>query len=169
MSTETVNGNIKPRDLRRALGTFATGVAVVTTRAPDGRPVGLTVNSFSSVSLSPPLVLWSLSRHSPSLAAFEQAPYYAVNVLAADQTEISTRFATPVPDKFDDLDWHTGLGDVPLLRGCVASFECRNRLRHEGGDHRIFMGEVERFDHSDREPLVFLAGRYHCASAHQMA
>lgn len=154
-------------DLRRALGAFATGVAIVTTRAPGGHLVGLTINSFSSVSLSPPLVLWSLSRRSFSLAAFEQAPYYAVNILAADQTEISCRFATPAPDKFRDLEWRPGLGDAPLLQGCVATFECRNRLRHEGGDHRIFMGEVERFYHTGREPLVFLAGQYHRMTSSQ--
>jgi flavin reductase (DIM6/NTAB) family NADH-FMN oxidoreductase RutF len=148
------------RALRDALGAFATGVTVVTARDPEGRPIGLTVNSFNTVSLEPPLVLWSLSLASPNLAAFRQASHFAVNVLAADQQAVSECFARRGADRFAGLAWREGLGAAPLLPGCCAVLECRNELQHEGGDHLIFIGRVERFSRSAAPPLVYHGGRY---------
>ncbi|MDR2689535.1 MAG: flavin reductase family protein [Azoarcus sp.] len=148
------------REFRNALGRFATGIAVVTLETSAGR-IGLTVNSFNSVSLTPPLVVWSLARTSPSLPAFEASQYYAINVLAVDQEEISNRFAGKQPDRFAGLELETGLGGAPLLSGVCARFQVRNTTRHDGGDHVVFIGEVERFDYDDsREPLLYFAGRY---------
>ncbi|MGD8428859.1 MAG: flavin reductase family protein [Ectothiorhodospiraceae bacterium] len=154
------------RALRNALGTFATGVTIVTARGGDGAPVGLTVNSFSSVSMDPPLVLWNLSRQSPSLAAFRDSSHFAVNVLAAEQADVSTRFATPANDRFAGLVWWEGRGGAPLIAGCVSHFECRRYGLHDGGDHLIVLGEVERFTRSERDPLVFVGGRYRRAVPH---
>lgn len=151
---------IDPTALRRALGNFATGVTIITTRGRTGAPVGLTANSFNSVSLNPPLVLWSLANSALSLADFKVAEYWAVHVLTADQTELSSRFARRGGDKFHALDIEVGLGDVPLLTGCAARFQCRTVSRHEGGDHVIFIGEVLAFDSSGSAPLVFHGGRY---------
>ncbi|MFI4981859.1 MAG: flavin reductase, partial [Nevskiales bacterium] len=147
-------------EFRKALGSFATGVTIITTRAPDGAPMGLTANSFNSVSLSPPLVLWSLANTSMSLAAFRAAPYWAVHVLATDQEELSARFARRGESKFAGLDIESGVGEVPLLKGCSARFQCRTAFQYEGGDHVIFLGEVLAFDRNEAAPLVFHGGRY---------
>lgn len=152
--------DIDPRELRRALGCFATGVTLVTARRNDGTPVGLTVNSFSSVSLDPPLVLWSLSLYAPSLPAIQEATHFAVNVLAADQTDLSNRFAKPSDDKFAGVAITDGLAGLPLIDGAVAHFQCRNEFRYYGGDHVIFVGRVEAYSHNGRAPLVFCQGRY---------
>jgi flavin reductase (DIM6/NTAB) family NADH-FMN oxidoreductase RutF len=152
------------REVRRALGTFATGVTIITTRSADGECVGLTVNSFSSVSLEPPLVLWSLSSRSPSLGAFERASHFGVNVLAADQVPLSQRFSSRIPDKFGGVDWYEGVGGVPLLAGASAHLECANNMRHVGGDHVVFIGHVERFVYEHKPPLVFCHGRYMSAA-----
>ncbi len=154
---------ICPRTLRAALGLFATGVAIMTTVTSERRIVGLTVNSFSSVSLDPPLVLWSLAKKSPSRPCFEETGYFAVNVLTTEQAEISSRFARPIEDKFCGVKWQPGIRGVPVLSGCIAHFECRLRHSIDGGDHMIFIGEVERFDSHCGEPLLFLASRYHRA------
>lgn len=146
--------------LRAALGQYATGVTVVTTLDAEGRPAGLTVNSFASVSLDPPLVLWSLAQTSACMQAFRSCEHFAVNVLAVDQFELSNRFALAGYDKFADIEWLPGLGGVPLLNGCCARFECRSQARHAGGDHVIFVGRIERFSREDRAPLVFHGGRY---------
>ncbi|HTH98866.1 MAG TPA: flavin reductase family protein [Stellaceae bacterium] len=151
---------IDPTAFRHALGSFVTGVTIVTTLRPDGEPIGLTANSFNSVSLDPPLVLWSLNRASPNLAAFEAAGYFAINILAAEQMHLSQRFARHRPDKFDGVPWQPGIGGTPLIDGVVAQFCCRHVASHDGGDHIIFIGEVEAFTHSDRRPLVFAHGRY---------
>lgn len=148
------------RELRRALGRFATGVTVVTTCGPDGRREGLTANSFSSVSLDPPLVLWSLDRLAPSLPAFEAAEHFAVHVLGSHQHGLSARFATPAADKFAALATEGGLGGCPLLSDCLARFECSVYDRVVAGDHIVFIGLVERMTHRDGEPLVFCAGQY---------
>ncbi len=154
------------REFRKALGTFPTGVAVVTTRAPSGAFVGLTVNSFSSLSIEPPLVLWSLQLASPNLGAFDRARYFAVNVLAEGQVELSRRFASQVPNRFADLEVHAGLEGLPLIAGCAARLECRATARHNGGDHALFIGQVERFEYdAHKRPLVFYAGRYHAAGS----
>ncbi|HEV2270997.1 MAG TPA: flavin reductase [Steroidobacteraceae bacterium] len=148
------------RRFRSALGAFATGVTIVTTRNTAGRDFGLTANSFNSVSLEPPMVLWSLAKSARSLPAFLAATHFAVHVLAADQEELSLRFAARRADKFAGLEVERGPGELPMLRGCSARFLCRTAFRHEGGDHVIFVGEVEAFDHSDRPPLLFHGGRY---------
>lgn len=149
------------RDLRTALGSFATGVTVITALAPDGERIGLTISSFNSVSLDPPLILWSLSLSSPKLEAFSRASHYAVNILAADQRWLSDRFAGRDSDRFADLPQHVGLCGAPLIDGCCAWFECANEAHYPGGDHRIFVGRVERFVHNEAaSPLVFHNGRY---------
>jgi 3-hydroxy-9,10-secoandrosta-1,3,5(10)-triene-9,17-dione monooxygenase reductase component len=148
------------RAFRHALGAFATGVTIVTTRAPDGTRVGLTANSFNSLSLEPPMVLWALAKSSRSLPAFEAAAYFAVHILATDQQALSDRFATRAAEKFADLDCEEGPGGVPLLRGCSARFQCRTAYQYEGGDHVIFVGEVVAFDHTDRPALAYQSGTY---------
>jgi flavin reductase (DIM6/NTAB) family NADH-FMN oxidoreductase RutF len=148
------------RHLRDALGEFATGVTVVTARGADGRPLGVTINSFASVSLEPPLVLWSLGLKSSALAVFESCRHYAINVLAADQIEFSQRFSQSQSDEFAGITLKVGAGDTPLLPGCCASFECRNEMRYPGGDHLIFIGQVENFQREEKPPLIFHGGRY---------
>ncbi len=154
------------RDFRRALGQFATGVTVVSTRAKDGRRVGITVNSFSSVSLDPPLVLWSLSRQSSTFEDFACANHFAINVLAANQHHLSRQFSTPLPDKFEGVECLEGTAGCPLLKGATAYFVCRNVRQFDGGDHVIFLGEVEEYKWNEGEPLVFHSGRYRVATRH---
>jgi len=151
---------VERRSLRNALGEFATGVAVVTARGADGHAVGVTINSFASVSLEPPLVLWSLGLNSLSLVVFESCSHYAVNVLAADQTEFSQRFSQSQRDKFAGVELKVGAGGTPLLPGCCAWFECRNEMRYAGGDHLIFVGQVENFHREQKPPLIFHRGGY---------
>jgi 3-hydroxy-9,10-secoandrosta-1,3,5(10)-triene-9,17-dione monooxygenase reductase component len=148
------------RQFRSALGAFATGVTIVTTRTQSGADVGLTANSFNSVSLDPPMVLWSLAKNAKSLPAFLESGYFAVHVLSAAQEQLSHTFATRGADKFSGLVIERGRGDIPLLDGCSARFQCRTAVKYEGGDHVVFIGEVEAFDHFDRSPLVFHGGRY---------
>jgi 3-hydroxy-9,10-secoandrosta-1,3,5(10)-triene-9,17-dione monooxygenase reductase component len=150
----------KTRQFRNALGSFATGVTIITTRSPEGADVGVTANSFNSVSLDPPMILWSLGKNSTSLAAFMAAEHFAVHVLAMDQESLSGRFAKSNTDKFTGLTVDRGRGDIPLLPGCAARFQCRTAYRHEGGDHIILVGEVEDFDHDGHAPLAFHGGRY---------
>lgn len=160
MTRGTASPSHDPRALRAALGAFATGVTIVTTREPDGTDIGLTANSFNSVSLDPPMVLWSLSRRALSLPAFQASGHFAVHVLAADQDALSHRFATQGAAKFADLPLARGAGGTPLLDGCSARFECRTAFTYDGGDHVIFVGEVLAFEHFPRPPLLFHAGRY---------
>jgi flavin reductase (DIM6/NTAB) family NADH-FMN oxidoreductase RutF len=148
-------------EFRGAMGSFATGVTIVTACDAGGRPVGLTANSFNSVSLAPPLVLWSLALAARSMAVFRHATYYAINVLAADQRELAERFASKVEDRFAMLAYRAGAGGSPVLEGAAAVFECRSRSRHEEGDHVIFVGEVLRCAHRPgAQPLVYHQGRY---------
>ncbi len=154
------------RDYRRALGQFATGVTVVTARGSNGRKVGVTVNSFSSVSLNPPLVLWSLSRDAPSFPDFASATHFAVNVLEARQHHLSRQFSTPLPDKFSGVEFVEAASGTPLLNGAIAQFICRKVRQYDGGDHTIFIGEVEEYKYSAGEPLVFHSGNYHIATRH---
>lgn len=145
---------------RDALGTFVTGVTIVTARDEQGRPFGLTANSFNSVSLDPPMVLWSLSLQSRTLPVFRDAENWAVHVLAADQQDMSDRFAQPGEDKFAGLTATDGPEGAPLIEGCAARFGCRARFEYEGGDHAIFLGEVVDFDRREAEPLIYHGGRY---------
>ncbi|PCC99271.1 flavin reductase family protein [Halopseudomonas pelagia] len=148
------------KQLRTALGTFSTGVTIITTRGEDGLDYGLTANSFNSVSMDPPLVLWSLSHNALSAPAFISSDHFAVHVLAADQTSLSNRFAKSGSDKFAGLSLTRGKGEVPLLQDCSARFECRAVHQYEGGDHVILVGEVLSFEHRVAAPLVFHSGGY---------
>lgn len=148
------------KDFRNALGAFATGVTVVTTTAAGGEPIGVTASSFNSVSLDPPLVLWSLAKTSLSHDAFCNSGHFAIHVLAASQETVSNRFARSGEDKFADIRWQAGVLGSPLLAEHAAAFECRTQYQYEGGDHVIFVGEVVRFDVRDEAPLLFHAGRY---------
>jgi flavin reductase (DIM6/NTAB) family NADH-FMN oxidoreductase RutF len=139
---------IDPRDFRNALGTYATGVTIITAVGTNGKPYGLTCNSFASVSLNPPLVLWSLGMFSQGLSTFQNASHFAVNVLGVSQQALATKFAT------------AGLGNAPVLADSVASFQCRAASRYYGGDHVIFLGAVEAYAYNRQEPLLFAHGGY---------
>ena len=146
---------------RTALGMFATGVTIVTARGNGGLPVGVTANSFNSVSLQPPLVLWSLARRAGSMAAFARGSHYAINILSAEQHALAERFAAKSADRFADVAFREGAGGAPILEGAAAVFECFNRSRYEEGDHVIFVGEVERCERRvGARPLIFHGGRY---------
>jgi len=146
------------RPLRAALGGFATGVCVVTAMGPNG-PLGITVNSFTSVSLEPPTVLWSLGRRSDRWPTFSEAEHFAVHVLSADQLEACRRFAWGDPWLHPD-EFEPGLGGVPLIDGWVSRFECRTCRRVEAGDHLLIFGQVERFETRDGDALAFFRGTY---------
>jgi 3-hydroxy-9,10-secoandrosta-1,3,5(10)-triene-9,17-dione monooxygenase reductase component len=148
------------RSLRDAFGSFATGVTIVTTTGPAGADIGLTANSFSSVSLDPPMVLWSLARTSTNIDAFRISAHFAVHILSADQEALSSRFASKVADRFEGLALDRGPGGIPMLPDCMARFACKLAYQYEGGDHVIFVGEIVDFSHSARKPLVFHGGRY---------
>jgi flavin reductase (DIM6/NTAB) family NADH-FMN oxidoreductase RutF len=149
------------REFRAALGMFATGVTIVTGRDANGQRIGLTANSFNSVSLEPPLVLWSLARAAGSMPAFTRGSHYAINILAAEQHELAERFASKSRDRFAGLSFREGAGGAPLIEGSAAIFECFNRSRYEEGDHVIFVGEVERCEsRPGAQPLIFHGGRY---------
>lgn len=154
------SSSIDPRDFRNALGSFATGVTVITAAAPDGRQAGLTCNSFASVSLNPPLVLWSLVIYSPSMSIFQDASHFSVNVLGASQQALATQFATRAEDKFAGVKWEPGLGGAPVLADVVATFQCRTADRYYGGDHVIFLGAVESYAYNQAEPLLFARGSF---------
>lgn len=149
------------RTLRDTLGLFVTGVTVITTAAEDGERIGITANSFNSVSLDPPLILWSIAQTSRSLAAFDAATNFAVHILREDQVELSRRLASPHMDKFAGLETSPGLGGAPLLPDCAARLECSVYGRHPAGDHTIYVARVEKLqsDPSAR-PLVYHGGRY---------
>lgn len=149
-----------PRELRNALGSFVTGVTVITALAADGTPCGVTVNSFTSVSLDPPLILWSQSLNAFSYPIFRDAGRFVVNILADDQVDISRRFSTPGLDRFAGLEYEPGIGGVPLLRGCIAHLQCLRESIYPGGDHAVFLGRVEDFTYQPLRPLAFIRGGY---------
>lgn len=151
---------IDSAEFRNALGRFATGVTIVTTADTAGRRYGVTANSYNSVSLDPPLVLWSLARASGSMAAFQAADAFAVHILGMHQEDLARHFAARSEDRFAGLDTRTGHGGVPLFDDCVAHFECVTENRFEGGDHTIFLGRVVRFEACDHEPLLFHRGGF---------
>ncbi len=154
--------DFSPRDFRAALGMFATGVTIVTARNDDGEPVGLTASSFNSVSLDPPLVLWSLSQAAGSMAVFANGRHYAIHVLSASQKALAERFAARGVDRWAGLPFADGVGGAPLLEGCVATFECFNRSQYTEGDHVIFVGEVERCRCDPAgSPLLYHGGRFY--------
>jgi flavin reductase (DIM6/NTAB) family NADH-FMN oxidoreductase RutF len=146
-------------NLRQSLGKFATGVTVVTCQGPGG-PCGITANSFSSVSLEPPLVLWNIAKISNSLQAFLKAERFAINVLSAEQRDLSHHFAQPDHTRFNGVEHTTSEHGVPLLPNTIACFECRTHAIHDCGDHHIIIGEIDRFSSVDGEPLLFFGGEY---------
>ena len=156
------NSEINTADLRKALGTFATGVTVVTTLDKDKNQIGVTVNSFSSVSLEPPIVLWSLKKTSPNVEAFDHSGRFVINVLARAQVNLSQRFASSIKNKFNSVGFREGLGGLPLIENCVASFQCKTYQRIEAGDHILYLGEVEEYSRTDQETLIFCKGKYMC-------
>ena len=159
---KAVPPDFSAREFRASLGMFATGVTIVTARTAAGELVGLTANSFNSVSMEPPLVLWSLARTAGSLPVFSAGSHYAINILAAEQHALAERFASKVGDRFAGVAWQEGTAGAPLIEGAAAVFECFNRSRYEEGDHVIFVGEVERCTHrAGAQPLIFHGGRYY--------
>ena len=157
---QTAMTDFDTRSYRKALSQFPTGVTIMTALLSDGRPVGMTVNSFASVSLSPPVILWSIARSTPSYAVFANAKSFVVNFLAEDQKHLSNKFSRPSEDKFADVAWTPGLNGVPVLAGCVAHIECTLRERHAVGDHDILLGNVARFAWDDKPPLAFALSDY---------
>ncbi len=154
------SSSIDPRDFRNALGTYGTGVTIITATAADGKPYGITCNSFASVSLNPPLVLWSLGVYSSSLTVFQNASHFTVHVLGTSQQALANKFAKSSEDKFAGVDWTPGLGNAPVLAESVANFQCRSVNRYYGGDHVIFLGAVEAYAYDAKEPLLFARGMY---------
>ncbi len=157
----TDDPHIDADEFRRTLGCFATGVAVVTTLDANGDRAGMTISSFNSVSMDPPLVLWSIANDAYSYDAFINAEYFAVNILTIAQQELSARFARRGQDKFDGLECHAGLHGSPILPDYAACFECRTEHCYEGGDHKIIVGRVLRLEDTDKDPLIFYRGHFH--------
>lgn len=164
-----VETNVDKQAFRSALGHFATGVTVITAQTPGGECIGITANSFNSVSLDPPLILWSLSKSSLGLKLFTDAEYFCVNVLASDQMDISNHFASQQLDKFRDIEITYGYYGTPLIAGCAARFQCKTRCTYEGGDHLIFIGEVMEFDQTSKRGLVYHHGQYAVSEPHPSA
>lgn len=167
MSTENAASvEFDTRAFRRALGNFATGVTVITARDSSGRQVGVTANSFNSVSLDPPLILWSIDKRSSSQEVFEEASHFAVNVLAADQIELSNNFARPKDDRFAGIEYKAGEGGAPVFEDCSARFHCEKYQKLDGGDHWILVGKVVAFDDLGRAPLLYHQGAYSMVLPH---
>lgn len=145
---------------RRALGRFVTGVTVMTTRSPSGEVAGVTVSSFNTLSLDPPLILWSLGLQTPSLAVFRRSHGFAVNILASDQGDLALQFARPATDKFANVRTRAGLDGTPLIEGAVAHLQCRTQQRLAGGDHELVIGRILSAAAHDRTPLVYAQGRF---------
>ncbi len=153
--------NFSLPEFRSALGMFATGVTIVTARTAQGSLVGLTANSFNSVSMSPPLVLWSLARTAGSMAAFSAGSHYAINILSASQQDLARQFAAQGVDRFANVEFTHGTEGAPLIQGAVATFECFNRSQYQEGDHVIFVGEVERCAFQPgASPLLYHGGKF---------
>ena len=160
--SRAVAPTFSPGEFRQALGMFATGVTIVTARTVSGSLVGLTANSFNSVSISPPLVLWSLAKSAGSMAAFSAGSHYAIHILSAHQQALAQQFASKDINRFAGVEFVLGATGAPLLAGAVASFECFNRSQYEEGDHVIFVGEVERCTHTaGAAPLLYHGGKFY--------
>lgn len=147
-------------EFRAALSRFPSGVTVVTTRDASGRFHGITVSAFASVSLEPPMILVCIEKTTGSHYAFQESEFFVVNVLAEEQEDLSNRFASPIPDKFDGVNLRFGLGEIPVLEDALVTLECRLAYSHEGGDHTIFVGLIERSEIKDENPLVYWQGNY---------
>jgi flavin reductase (DIM6/NTAB) family NADH-FMN oxidoreductase RutF len=159
-SENAVIGAPDPRTLRRVCGRFATGVAIISACAPQGRLIGLTVNSFASVSLDPPLIVWSLARRSPNAGLFTPGVAFGVSILRAGHGELARRFATPQPDKFAGVPHRRCPHGVPYLHDALATLSCRVERADPLGDHLLIVGAVEDLAASDGEPLVFYSGDF---------
>jgi len=146
--------------MRKALGCYPTGVVVVTTLGDNNAPVGMTVNSFTSVSLDPPLILWSIALTAPSLGAFRSHPGFTINILSEEQKEVGLQFARPSENKFDGISWQPGYKDTPVLDDALAVLQCSTYQRYEGGDHEIYLGQVQKINFSEQRPLVFHRGAF---------
>lgn len=160
MQTDVVDKTktIDPEALRGTLSCFPTGVAIATSLATNGAPLGVTISSFNSVSMDPPLVLWSLAKNAGSLPEYLAHPGFAINILSSDQADLCKLFSSPERDRFAALDWRTGHNGVPVLSGCAATIECTTHAVFDGGDHEIMVGRVVEHTSSDRTPLVFGKG-----------
>lgn len=159
--------NFDSKELRQVFSQFPTGVTVITTRTSEGQPIGVTASSFNSVSVDPPLILWSIDKGAHSLEAFKSCEYFSVNILSDQQILISNRFAGRGQDKFDGVDYIDGVGDCPLLPEALAQLQCKNWNIYEGGDHLIMVGEVVDYKITENtRPLVFSQGSYSQASLH---
>lgn len=158
-----IETSVDAATFRSALGRFVTGVTVMTARAPDGRLAGMTASSFNTLSLDPPLILWSIALKSPSLEVFREAGRFAVNILAQDQQALARRFSHAAADKFAGVEIHDGLGGAPLVAGAVAHLECELAARYPGGDHEILIGRVVRARaEAALAPLVYCRGQFGC-------
>jgi len=152
--------NFDSTSFRETLGCFPTGVVVAATLGDGAAPVGLTINSFSSVSLDPPLILWSIALSAPSLSAFRDHPGFTINILSAEQQSLCTQFARPAVNKFAGIDWRPGYAGTPVISEALAVLECKTFRRYEGGDHEIILGEVVKIDLTDKKPLVYHRGHF---------
>ncbi len=166
MADATEKPEIDPKAFRRALGNFATGVTIITAKGANGTNVGVTASSFNSLSMDPPLILWSSIKESPSCKIFESASHFAVNILASDQMEMSNHFARQQEDKFDGIEWEAGLGGAPIFPHCAGRFQCESYDKLDGGDHWIFVGRVRAFDDFGGSPLCFHQGSYSMVFSH---
>ena len=151
---------VDPLSFRRACSRFATGITIATVLGSDGMPHGFTANSFTSVSVDPPMVLLCIDRRANVLPYFQAAPQFGINVLSAEQKELSMRFATRGQDRFEGVAWRTGAGPSPILEGALAQFECVTRQVWEAGDHLVFLGEVVAVQYDDGAPLLYYASAY---------
>ena len=151
---------IDPTELRRCLGSFVTGVTVITVLDDEGKPIGMTANSFNSVSLDPPLIVWSLRTNARTYPVYSKAKRFVVNILSEEQVDVSNRFAKSGADRFDGVATTPGIDGLPMIDGCSAYLECRTEATYPGGDHLLFLGRVERMVGSARKPLAFGAGKY---------
>lgn len=166
MTTKENIQEVDPNAFRRALGNFATGVTIITARGSDGTNVGVTASSFNSLSMDPPLILWSSIKETPSCKIFESATHFAVNILASDQMEMSNHFARQQEDKFEGVEWEEGIGGAPIFPNCAGRFQCESYDKVDGGDHWIFIGRVKAFDDFGRSPLCFHQGSYSMVFSH---
>ncbi|GAA0691265.1 flavin reductase family protein [Marinobacterium maritimum] len=164
MSTQVTEFDSKA--FRRALGNFATGITVITATTPSGEKTGVTANSFNSVSLDPALILWSIDKRSGSCKIFEEATHFAVNILAADQIDVSNHFARPSDDKFAGVEYTEGFGGAPVLPHTSACFQCESYETVDGGDHWILIGKVVAFEDAGRAPLLYHQGSYSVVMPH---
>ena len=146
-------------DLRNALGCYTTGVTIITTSDQNHNPVGLTINSFTSLSLDPPLIMWGISNNTPSIDAFRHRKLFAVNILTNEQSELLKIFATPSKNKFKEVSWKMNDRKLPIIDGCVASFECTTHSIFPGGDHDIYVGKIIEYSYTDKTPLILSRGK----------